>query len=167
MTQRTRGLGRFAVLVVAPLLAVGLVGCGETTGTSSTSVTAPVVTIAPTPWDPAALEALTAQRTKDFVRAARAFRKCDVQTSSSFGPAPCRQKVAVQTAIVDDFAVELDAFVLPAEAAALRSSLRQLSAAGAKVAVRCAKNNDQPCDRALARFRADEQSVLWDLDVSL
>jgi hypothetical protein len=161
--RRRAGL---AALVLAPVLVLGLAGCAES-GVSSTSVTSAPVTAAPTPWDPAALSALTTQRTDDFLRAARAFRKCDKQSWSSYGPAPCRKKVAAQTAVVDDFLGELDTFVLPADTVALRSSLAQLSTAGAKVAVRCAKNNDQPCDQALARFRADEQSVLWELDASL
>jgi len=35
------------------------------------------------------------------------------------------------------------------------------------VARRCATQNDQKCDQALARFRANQQALVWDLDVTL
>lgn len=165
--------GRRVAVALAGVVAVALLtGCGETgaagDGKVTVSGTAPATTAPPTV-PAAAVEAIVARNTKAFVRAARTFRACDKKVASdSYVNSPCLKQANALTASVDAFLGDLRSITLPpGEYDTLVTDLDEMSRAGAKVANKCAEANDQVCDQALARLRADEQSVLWDLDASL
>lgn len=167
---------RLTALVVggALVLVALLSGCGPTaTATAGADTTRQVTGTTATPaTDGAALtqqqaDALFAARTAAFARAARAFHKCDHLVWDNLKPSPCRGLVAAETATVQSLLGGLESVRLPASYGTALIDTKALVAAGAGVAQKCAGINDQPCDQALARFRAEEQAVVWDLNLQL
>lgn len=162
------GLGRRALVPVVLLAALALAGCSSTGASGEGVVTAVDTPTAAVSLSQAQLDAVVQPRVAAFETAVKAFRKCDKKVSSdSYSASPCLAKVAAETAVVDDALADLIAVKVPDTYAATLQSMQRLSTAGAAVAAKCEKANDQACDQALARFRADEQSLLWDLDVQL
>lgn len=171
MTQVRQGsvvrvLGPVVGLVA--VVALVLSGCGSTGVSGEGVVTSVSTPSTPVQLSPAQVAAIVQPRAAEFVKAARAFHKCDRKVSSdSYSASPCLKKVAAETAVVDDALADLKSVKVPSAYATTLTDLQRLSQAGADVASKCKKANDQKCDQALARFRADEQSLLWDLDLQL
>jgi hypothetical protein len=166
-----QGLGRRALVPLVPvvlLAALALSGCGSTGAAGEGVVTAVNTPTAPATFTQEQLDAIVTPRKAAFESAVKAFRKCDRKVSSdSYTASPCLAKAAAETAVVDDALTDLGSVQVPTTYAATIASMKRLSTAGAAVATKCKKANDQKCDQALARFRADEQSLLWDLDIQL
>jgi hypothetical protein len=169
MTPSRRALG--AVLVVVALVAP-LSACGSTgvDGAASTSVVDPGPTVVPTPTptplatiSDVALKALVRRGTLRIAAASRQFHKCD-HTVYDGGPSPCLDYVARETQAVTSLLGDITSVEHPKTYLQTIKDLKVMAKAGDQVARNCAVTNDQRCDTTLARFRADEQSVLWDLE---
>lgn len=156
-----------ALALIALVATFGLTACGSTGVAGDGVVTSVTTPATPEPLSSAQLAAIVQQRSAAFAKAARAFRACDRKSTVDTNKAtPCLKKAAAETAVADDALTDLRAVQVPAAYAATVKSLERFSAAGAAVAAKCT-TGDQKCDQALARFRADEQSLLWDLDIQL
>ena len=159
---------KLAAVVVSLAAVLALSACGSGADVGAATVTTVNSPTARATLSEAQAKAVVNSHVKEFKQTARAFRKCDRKVESdSYVESPCLDKALAELAVVDDLLGDLTSVALPATYMTTIADLRKMSAAGAAVAAKCAKANDQTCDKALARFRADEQSVLWDLDISL
>jgi len=163
-------LRRGTALLGALVVVVALAGCGGTADTDGagevTSLGAqPTVTRTITSGQ---IDAVLAAGRTDLRLAIKAFRNCDRKVSGDrFTAYACLQKVQAETAIVTGLVAQLAGLPVPPKSAAAVNDLKRLAAAGRLVTNKCAKAADQVCDQALARFRAHEQSLVWDLGLTV
>lgn len=157
-----RPLALALLVLVCSLL---LVACRSTgaSGPGTATITVP----APTPLavlTQPELDQLVKEQRVALRKASRTFDRCDA--TSYISATRCLAEAAALTKAASGFVAELEAVVLPPWTyQALLSDLQRLARSGDKVAKRCRKAADpQACDQALARMRADQQSVLWALD---
>ena len=164
-----KGTRRLVAAVVAVVAALLLTACGGTADVDGAgTVTSlggadPVRTL-----DAAQVDAAVAPQKPRFVTAVKAFRACDRKVSGGrAGPYACLKKVQAETAVVNAMSTALAGTVVPPASEATVDAVNRLAAAGRLVRNKCSKVSDQVCDQALARFRAQEQSLVWELKVTV
>lgn len=165
-----RAGARVGAALATLALVGGLAACGDQTATSDGAAT---VTSVDTPLTSRTLsqsevDAVLTAGKPAFRKAAKAFRSCDEdETADTYRAYPCLKKAAAVTTVANGLLAQVVTTQVPPTAATTVADLKRMSAAGKAVAAKCRKVNDQTCDQALARFRADQQSLLWDLQIDL
>ena len=160
----THRRARVVVTVLAGVLL--LAACGSTGAAgegTSTVVATSSTTLPPTTAD----VAIVVDRHKPGLKkASNAFAKCDrKETADSYVAYRCLKQLRALTDVAEDLSAELGALQLPTTYVTIAANVRKLAGAGAAAEKKCAKAADQKCDQALAKFRADAQSVVWDLEL--
>jgi hypothetical protein len=166
-----RSSSRPAVAVIgAVAVAVLVSACGGTAVgdlSSATQTTRPATPEATRTVNvDAALEAATSRQSARLLATTRSFNTCDARESAVERAERCRKQVRAVAEIAEEYADEIRQLGGEQAYDRIVTAVDGVVVAGRKVARRCSAQRSQRCDQALAGYRAAEQSMLWELELS-